>query len=453
MLPLDQLRAKVAAQKTLIPAIYGAIDFSLTPERFAAGAADEAMVPPAEEKNRATVLADTDLIERIRAYTMLGDTVADQYAALIPILGFRRLIDMAMLACDQGIGAVADAPAELQAFITAMETTPRWVQMNLVEEGARLDRNATANLSPFFIRGAFIATFLNKYSALPMAITGTLSHSTAARRIKETATFFTTTVLPGALRRHGPGFKAAALVRLMHSMVRYNAISRPGLWDSAVYGIPIPQIDQMPAGLIPIFLLADEMRKTGRRDFTKAERARVELARYRCFLLGLPEDLLADTADGVYTIMSAYRATLRRGFDDATCGVLLRATLAAYLPADKSLQSRVFDRFERRFSKVFFLRSFLGGNVQTANAMGVHISLLDQICFAVGSIFMLGRVGAYRVGANLPVVGAWLDRLLVGKLNQQLRGYGHAEYTSDASAYRQAHPGTPTEARPASAQA
>ena len=33
---------------------------------------------------------------------------------------------------------------------------------------------------------------MNKYAALPMALTGTLSNDTAARRVNETATFFTT---------------------------------------------------------------------------------------------------------------------------------------------------------------------------------------------------------------------------------------------------------------------
>ncbi|WP_163580149.1 oxygenase MpaB family protein, partial [Klebsiella pneumoniae] len=69
-------------------------------------------------------------------------------------------------------------------------------------------------------------------------------------------------------------------------------------WDIAVYGIPIPQVDQMPAGLIPIFLLAQKVLSEGRTQFTAEERARVELARYRCFLLGLPEDLLSDTPQG-----------------------------------------------------------------------------------------------------------------------------------------------------------
>jgi hypothetical protein len=63
------------------------------------------------------------------------------------------------------------------------------------------------------------------------------------------------------------------------------------------------------------------------------ERARVELARYRCFLLGLPEELLPDTPKGMVDVMMMYDQTLRKGFDDATCGELVRATLAAYLPA------------------------------------------------------------------------------------------------------------------------
>ena len=37
------------------------------------------------------------------------------------------------------------------------------------------------------------------------------------------------------------------MVRLMHSMVRVNVL-RTGRWDLVVYGVPIPQVDQMPAG-------------------------------------------------------------------------------------------------------------------------------------------------------------------------------------------------------------
>ncbi len=138
---------------------------------------------------------------------------------------------------------------------------------------------------PFALRGALIGTFMNKYSALPMALTGALSNKTAARRAKETATFFTTTVLPGALGRHGVGFKSAAMVRLMHSMVRFNVLARGQQWDTHIYGMPIPQIDQMPVALLPAFALTQNLLRRGRTSFSAAERARVDLARYRGFLL------------------------------------------------------------------------------------------------------------------------------------------------------------------------
>ena len=164
-----------------------------------------------------------------------------------------------------------------------------------------------AVLSPISIRAAFIATFMNKYSALPMALTGALSSEGAARRVKETATFFATSVLPGALARYGAGFKAAAMVRLMHSMVRYNAM-RKGRWDVSVYGIPIPQVDQMPAGLIGATLVATAAVRAGRKEFSDAERARVEIARYRCYLLGLPEALLKTTPRPTDDQIDAYMA-------------------------------------------------------------------------------------------------------------------------------------------------
>ena len=324
---IDQVRARVLSQKTLLPALYGGFDFDALPERYT----EEAAQAVVQDRAPGGVAVTEDDLARVRHYTMLGDVVADAYAARMRDLGFRPLVDMLVAACDHGLEAVPDAPPELAAFIAAMEATPDWVDMDLVREGARLDLNATANLAPFAIRGAFIATFLNKYSALPMAVTGTLGHATAARRVNETATFFACTTLPGALERHGEGFKAAAMVRLMHSMVRFNAI-RSDRWDAAVYGVPIPQVDQMPAGLIPVFLTAFRLIREGRRDFTREERAKVELARYRCFLLGLPEDLLADTPEGIVRLMTARNTMLRAGFDDATCGALIRATLAAYLP-------------------------------------------------------------------------------------------------------------------------
>ncbi len=442
---LQNLWQRVESQKQENPAIYGNIDFSVIPERFAAKAEDHSTISGKYEAERTALLADRDMMEFIRAYSMMGDRVADSYAGLMREYGFRHLVEMLTLACDQGLEAVPDAPAELVEFIHAMEQTPKWLNMELVEEGARLDRNSAANMGPFIIRGAFIATFINKYAALPMAITNTLSSDTSARRVKETATFFNTSVLPGALERYGPGFKSAAMVRLMHSMVRVNVMRRPKDWDIGVYGVPIPQVDQMPAGLITIFLLSYKLLRQGRTEFTDAERARVELSRYRCFLLGLPEELLADTPQGIVDLMTARGGTLRAGFDDSTCGELLRSTMAADLRPDNSLKSRIYGMFEMGFSKLFFLKSFLEGDEEKARNMGVVITGKDRLLALMAGLFVFTRLGFYGLMRHIPLVRDWADRRLVRKIKAQLASFGHAEFTTDASQYRAALQVVPAE--------
>src|ERR1700685_655122 len=316
--PSTELSKKLSTQHEQITSMYGRVDFSITPARFTVAPGDETELEPEFAARRPALLANEEEVALIKTYTMHGDLVADAYAALIPEYGFQRLVTMLQDACDHGLEKVPAAPSELVRFIQEMEQFTARLDMKLIDEGARIERNAYAHRAPFVIRGGFIGTFMNKYSALPMALTGALSNKTAAHRVHETATFFTTTVVPGALNRHGAGFKSAAMVRLMHSMVRFNVLTRGNQWDVKTYGIPIPQIDQMPVALMPIFPLAQKALRRGRTTFTPAERARVDLARYRGYLLGLPQELLGDTPQSIVAIMLTRFATLRKGFDD-TC--------------------------------------------------------------------------------------------------------------------------------------
>lgn len=437
-LSLSQLTTKIAAQAADLPSIYGNVDFTITPERFAVEPDAVTQIDPEYATRRTELLANHELVARLKAYTMLGDVVADAYAALIPTLGFKPLLAMLDDACDHGVERVADAPPELVRFIREMETVPTWLDMKLVERGARIERNGFAHRAPLVIRGGFIATFMNKYTALPMAMTGALSNKTAGRRVKETATFFTTTVMPGALERHGAGFKAAAKVRLMHSMVRYNVLRRGTRWDVKTYGIPVPQVDQMPAGLISTFLVAKKVLREGRTTFTPAERARVELARYRCFLLGLPEELLADTPQAIVDILLTRHATIRDGFDDS-CRALVAATMAAELETDASRAGRFRAWLEGGFSKMFFVKSFVRGDRQRAAALGVTLGASDYLAAATAAIVVTWQTAIYGLAARIPGLRDIADRSLVRKLEKQLARYGHAEFTSDGESYRPAH--------------
>lgn len=363
---------RVARQREEIPEIYGDVDFSIVPERFDAEATVDDERFASMRSTVEHVFDRPETMRVIRDATMTGDRLADAYAALIPERGFRGLVELIETACSQGLDAVDDPPPELVALIESMEATPAWVDMELVRRGARAERIPMATTAPFAIRGAFLATFLNQYAALPMTMTGTLSDEAAAKRVFETASFFTATTMPGALERHGKGFEAAAKVRLMHSMVRFHLL-RSGTWDVSTYGIPIPQVDQMPAGLIGVFLMSARVLGSGRTEFTAAERAQVELSRYRCFLLGLPEELLGETPEEIVALLIARHVSLREAYDDEICGSLVRGTMAAELFDRSSLGGRMHAWMENGFSRFVLIKSFLGGDVERAEIGRAHV--------------------------------------------------------------------------------
>ena len=432
-----ELAQRVRSQRELQPDLYGDFDFDQRPDRLATEPDVESALPT-WVADRAPILDDDRVTELISTATMLGDVVADPYAALVTTHSVTRLIDMLKTACREGLEAVPDAPPELESFIATMEATPEWIDFDLVREGARQERIPAALLAPFITRGAFIATFTNSYAALPMALTGALSGKRAARRVNETASFFAVTALPGALDRYGPGFEAAAMVRLMHSMVRFNALKKSGQigpqMDTAVYGMPVPQVDQMPAGMIGQYLLARKARQEGRTEFTPEERAVVEFARYRCFLLGLPEELLpAEPADIVH-VLHARSALLRHGFD-AICQELVRGTMEAYLRPGTSLFDRCAEAVEKSFSKLTFVRTFCGGDRDIAGAMGVSLGPSDLMRIALTAPFILGRFTAVSHASRIPVLREITDAYVIGLLKLRLATYGKPEFTSDAAHY------------------
>jgi hypothetical protein len=429
-----ELAERVRRQRELQPMLYGDVDFMARPYRLAPDPADESSLPSGLA-DRDAILADERVVELMSTATMLGDVVADPYASLMAEHSFKGLIDMLKLACREGIDAVPAAPEELRAFIAAMEATPDWLDMDLVREGARQSRIPAAFLAPFVTRGAFIATFMNTYAALPMALTGALGGQRAAKRVNETSSFFAVTTLPGALDRYGAGFEAAAMVRLMHSMVRYNALRRSDRWDVSVYGIPVPQVDQMPAGLINVYLLAAQLRNKGRSHFNDRERAVVEFGRYRCFLLGLPEELLPDTPEEILHVMHARAALLRDGFDENTCGELVRATMAAYLRADDTPFDRAAEAVEKSYSKAFFIRAFAGGDRDTAREMGVEFGVGDVARIAVTVPFVIGRMVAVTAASRIPGLREITDSYAIRVLRRRLATYGKPEFTTDSASY------------------
>lgn len=419
------LAQAVRRQWDRLPDLYSPIDPDVTPHRFTTDPDVESALP-AWVASRTPILEDPALVELIRTATLLGDSVGDALALRTRDLGTRSVIAMLRRACREGLDAVPDAPSELVALIEEMEATPSWLDMDLVAMGARESRVPAAYLTPFIIRGVFLGTFTNTYSALPMALTGALTSTRAAHRVRETATFFTVTTMPGALERNGAGFEAAAVVRLTHSMVRVAALTGEGGWDASTHGMPIPQVDQMPAGMVNLYLLARKVQATGANRFNARERAVVEFTRYRCFLLGLPEELLPTTPESVVEVFHARAALLREAFDDATCGELVRSTIAARLRSE-GLVSRIAEWVERSWSKVAFCRAFCNGDRERAATMGVVVTRADRLTVGISAPFVLGRMAAAVLASGVPVVRDVVDVLTIRALRARLRDYDHAE--------------------------
>jgi hypothetical protein len=233
-----------------------------------------------------------------------------------------------------------------------------------------------------------------------------------------TATFFTTTVLPGALDRYGAAMKAAAMVRPMHSMVRFNVLRHPDQWDVKIYGIPIPQVDKMPVALMPAFSLARKALRKKRTTFTPAERSRVELARYRGFLLGVPEELLPSTPQDIVDVLLTRHATLRQRFDE-TCSALVQATMTADLAPERSLRGRAYAWLERGFSKLFFVKNSMRGDRHAAAEVGVRLSLADYLSAVTAATLITSRLSAHAIAASIPGLRDAADRSLVRKLRKR----------------------------------
>src|SRR6185437_15897837 len=88
-----ELAKRVRSQRDLQPDLYGDFDFDRQPDRLAPEPnVDSAL--PSWVADREPILEDDRILELISTATMLGDVVADPYAALMTSRSFAKLIDM-----------------------------------------------------------------------------------------------------------------------------------------------------------------------------------------------------------------------------------------------------------------------------------------------------------------------------------------------------------------------
>lgn len=411
------------------PDVYNHIDLQAAPERFRFEPGPNSII--GNSKRIKELLADPSRVEMFRQLTLMGDPLADAYAALIPSLGFKKVRDMLDQAVEQGVAAVEDAPAELVALMRSVEQEPDWVDWKRIDRATHDGRIVGALAGEAIIRVSFMMTYVNGYQGLPMVITGALTGESAAKRMKETISTFKLATLPGALRQGGIAYQSALKVRLMHAMVRTSLLKRPQAWNFEVYGVPIPQVDQMGAALGISYMMAQRALKRPSRQFTETELCTVEQSRYLAHLLGMHEQFLSNDPQQIVDTWRMCQATLRHSFDERG-KQLNSATLNAYRRENYNLFNRFMHSLDTGATR--FMYTKMVGR-KTAKTLGVESSAADSlkfltylapVAFGTASLLTLSRLGLDK----------WIDRFSVKQVEKQLANNGPAEYHTDSSQYK-----------------
>ena len=415
-------------QKSVAPELYAKLDLNIQPERFRTELGETSKKKG--NKHVEAKLADKEQLEFFRQLTLMGDPIADAYAALIPEMGIKKARAMLEQALAEGIESVIDAPVELKNFIAALLEEPEWLDWESIESASSSLRLPGALGFDLGIRVAFMLTYFNGYQGLPMVMTGTLSSESAAKRMKETTSTFRIALLPGAMRPGGEAFKSAAMVRLMHAMVRTNLLKRTEKWDYEVYGVPIPQVDQMGAALLGNYRLAKRALKQNR-QFTKSEMRIINQARYLAFLLGLHDQFLSSDPKQIVDTWQMCQATLRHKFDPRTKDLNL-ATLSAYRRPSQSLINKALHVLEVKSSKFIYTTMF---GKRATKQMGVTSNISDALALGLMSFPIGIKIASLGILGKLPG-GAWVDAYAISEIRRQLDLDGKAEYLTDDKQYK-----------------
>lgn len=416
-------------QKAIAPSVYGPLDLDLVPERFRSELGANSIVK--DNPRIQALLADPQKVELFRQLTLMGDPLADAFAALIPKLGYPKARAMLDQAAAHGVATVPDAPQELIDLMRSVEQEPDWVDWDKIEYAAENARVITALAGEAIIRVAFMMTYVNGYQGLPMVITGQLTSESAAKRMKETISTFKMATLPGALKRGGVAYQSAVKVRVMHAMVRTSLLRRPQQWDYSVYGVPIPQVDQMGAALGFNYMMALHALKHGGK-FNKQMGAAVEQARYLAHLLGMHDQFLSNDPKQIVETWNLCQATLRHKFD-ARGKDLNGATVTAYRRKGRGLLDRLLHSLDVHSTR--FMYTKMVGR-KTAETMGVESGTTDALDFAALFAPIGLGFGALSLLRQLPGGRAFIDSYCIREIERQLAHEGPAEYRTNEKEYK-----------------
>lgn len=300
---------------------------------------------------------DEELMTLIGRRFMERDEVGAALVAAMRREGDER-VTMAQFqqALNRGIETVEDAPPALQAFFEHVDAVPDWVDMDLVNEGARVYRSYGRNAADVLLQLSLIGGYRFGGPTDLLVATGGLTGDMTMRRLGETQKWGVAISEHDAMRRGGEGFRLTVHVRLMHALVNHR-FEDGDRWDVGTWGLPINQSDQAATlGLFNGTLLIG-VRALGVRVTRRDSRAVMHLWKYVGWLMGVNEDWLFDTERDQHRLN--YHVLLAQAGVSEAGPQLANAILAAH----DDLHVEHFAPLVRRYGTarlLSMLRVFLG---------------------------------------------------------------------------------------------
>jgi hypothetical protein len=299
-------------------------------------------------------------VDRLGAFLTAGDPLAD---AAVEVLGGRSPEEREQWVDRTLRGSVTPLPAELRALRAALSELPFWADLD------RARRGGEVLLRTGFFGGlvlgfrSLVAGYCSPAGNKPLVFSGRLREA-APRRLSETGRFVSLVYQPGSLAPGGPGWVAAARVRLMHAQIRRLLRLSPR-WDAPAWGEPINQVDMAGTTLLFSLVLVDGLRMLGLRIDREDCEDVLHLWRIGGWVLGVEPELLGATEPEARVLWELLEATQEP--PDADSAALAQALLEAPLHEARTLEERA--RAERFLPVAYGIGRHLVGDVY-ADALG-----------------------------------------------------------------------------------
>lgn len=238
---------------------------------------------------------DTPRTRLMADHLWQGDETMDAVVRAFGRIGnvkCRKMLDQALA---HGIDSLDDPPPELVNLFDRLDNPPEWFDPDLWEYGRRLWINVSIAGKLAMGVQDFMGTFVGAEVASATGATGRFVNDPYRRNL-ETANWFRSVTVPGAVDRWSPIFADTVRVRLMHAQVRAGLRRKWGAEHFAVHGNPISNATTMGAavtfGLSPICF--DHLH--GRRRSTRQLDAVMHYWGYIAYVFGVAEELIPRSA-------------------------------------------------------------------------------------------------------------------------------------------------------------